>query len=234
MSSKDGFQRLKVFWYFCEHGTSTGLQLEAGAMPHLRRLLLDFQASDTDFVLGIQHLSCLVQVRATIYLGPTSTTASAAEAEAHIRDQVSENPNNPVLEFNKKHQGHLLPRPGQPSNVKPAEESSVIAIHSLDEWSIKIEEAQSTNKLVVIQFTARWCRPSRTIAPFFAHLANKFPNAIFLKVDIDEMEDIAQQFQVTGAPIFLFMNGGEVKDRLRGANKEELAEKLELQMALML
>ncbi|OEL34673.1 Thioredoxin H-type [Dichanthelium oligosanthes] len=73
-----------------------------------------------------------------------------------------------------------------------------------------IEEANSSNKLVVIKFTASWCRPSRIIAPFFADLAKNFPDVIFLKVDIDDMEDIAEQFRVRGAPYFLFMKGGEV------------------------
>ncbi|KAL6653892.1 hypothetical protein ACP70R_008816 [Stipagrostis hirtigluma subsp. patula] len=228
VTGEDGFQCLKVFWYFCEHGASTGLQFEAGAMPQLRRLLLDFSASETEFVSGIQHLSCLVQVCATIYSGLTLT---ASAAEANIRDQVSQNPNHPLLELKRKRQGRLLPRPGPPSSVKPAKES-VTAIHSLGEWSIMIDEANRTNKLAVINFTATWCRPSRVIGPVFADLANKFPNVIFLKVDIDEMETIAEQFGIRSAPIFLFMKGGEVKDKVRGADKEELVEKLELQVAL--
>lgn len=229
VSSKDGFQRLKVFWYVCEHGASTGLQFEEGAMPHLRRLLIDFQSSGTDhFVLGIQHFSCLMQVRATIYCGPATSTEVSA-AETHIRDQVSQNPNNPVLEFNRKRKGRLVRRLGPPSNVKP---SAVIKIRSLDQWTI-MTELEAKNKLVVVEFTASWCGPSRSIAPFFAYLANKFPDAIFLKVDIDDMKYIAEAYEVSGAPIFLFMNKGKVKDTLRGAHKEELFEKIQLQMALL-
>jgi len=139
VSSKDGFQCLKVFWYCCEHGTASGLQFEAGAMPHLRRLLLDINASATDFVSGIWHLSCLIQVRGTIYCGSTST-ASALEAsirdqvsenpsalEASIRDQVSENPNKPLLELNRKCKGRLLPRP------EPPLEESVVEIQDEEE-----------------------------------------------------------------------------------------------------
>nr|UBY07294.1 NBS-LRR disease resistance protein [Dasypyrum villosum] len=164
VSSKDGFQRLKVFWYVCEHGAWTGLQFEEGSMPHLRRLLIDFQSSeDTDFVLGIQHFSCLVQVRATIYCEPTSTTVSAAES--HIRDQVSQNPQQ------------------SPTGIQ-----------------------------------------QKTSRPF---------DAIFLKVDIDDMKYIAEAYKVSGAPVFLFMNKGKVKDTLRGAHKEELFEKIQLQMALL-
>ncbi|EMS53986.1 Disease resistance protein RPM1 [Triticum urartu] len=229
VSSKDGFQRLKVFWYVCEHGAWTGLQFEEGSMPHLRRLLIDFQSSeDTDhFVLGIQHFSCLVQVRATIYCEPTSTTVSAAET--HIRDQVSQNPNNPLLEFNRKRRGRLVRRLGPLSNVKE-QPSAVIKIRSLDDWTMMIEQ---DNKLLVIEFTASWCGASSIIAPFFAHLANRFPDAIFLEVDIDDMKYIAEAYEVDGAPMFLFMNKREVKDTLRGAHKEELLEKIQLQMALL-
>ncbi|CAL4894360.1 unnamed protein product [Urochloa decumbens] len=67
-------------------------------------------------------------------------------------------------------------------------EGSVIAIHSLDEWSIQIEEANSAKKLVVIDFTATWCGPCRIIAPVFADLAKKNPNVVFLKVDVDELK----------------------------------------------
>uniref|UniRef100_K3ZB53 Thioredoxin domain-containing protein n=1 Tax=Setaria italica TaxID=4555 RepID=K3ZB53_SETIT len=78
------------------------------------------------------------------------------------------------------------PAPAPPP-VGPAE-GSVIAIHSLDEWSIQIEEAISKNKLVVIDFTASWCPPCRTIAPIFAEMAKKNSNVVFLKVDVDEMK----------------------------------------------
>ncbi|XBI23345.1 hypothetical protein VPH35_051915 [Triticum aestivum] len=233
VSSKDGFQRLKVFWYVCEHGAWTGLQFEQGSMPHLRRLLIDFQSSEDDtdhFVLGIQHFSCLVQVRATIYCEPTSTTVVSA-AETHIRDQVSQNPNNPLLEFNRKRRGRLVRRLGPLSNVKE-QPSAVIKIRSLDDWTMMIE--QKDKKLLVVEFTASWCRASRSIAPFFAFLANKFPDAIFLQVDIDGMKYIAEAYKVDGAPMFLFMNKGKVKDTLRGAHKEELFEKLQLQMALVM
>ncbi|KAI5003959.1 hypothetical protein ZWY2020_031202 [Hordeum vulgare] len=238
VSSKDGFQILKVFWYVCEHGAWTGLQFEQGSMPHLRRLVIDFQSSepeDTDFVLGIQHFSCLVQVRATIYCEPTSTTVSAAET--NIRDQVSQNLNNPLLEFNRKRRGRLVRRLGplSNSNSNVKKPSAVIEIRSLDHWWTMMTQ-QEDNKLLVIEFTASWCGPSLSIAPFFAGLANNFPDAIFLKVDIDDPETkyIAQHLEVDGAPSFLFMNRGEVKDRLRGAREGELFKKLQLQMALIM
>ncbi|XP_062181438.1 thioredoxin H-type-like [Phragmites australis] len=112
-----------------------------------------------------------------------------------------------------------------------AAEGSVIAIHSLDEWSIQIEEANSAKKLVVIDFTASWCGPCRIMAPIFADMAKKYPNVVFLKVDVDEIKTIAEQFSVEAMPTFLFMKEGDVKDRVVGAMKEELPKRLQLLMA---
>ncbi|CAN6341463.1 unnamed protein product [Urochloa humidicola] len=117
-----------------------------------------------------------------------------------------------------------------PAPAAPAE-GSVIAVHSLDEWSIYIESANSAKKLVVIDFTASWCGPCRIIAPVFADLAKKFPDVVFLKVDVDELKAIAEQFSVEAMPTFLFMKEGDVKDRVVGAVKDELAKKVELHAA---
>uniref|UniRef100_A0A0E0J8Z4 Thioredoxin domain-containing protein n=1 Tax=Oryza nivara TaxID=4536 RepID=A0A0E0J8Z4_ORYNI len=46
-------------------------------------------------------------------------------------------------------------------------------------------------KLVVIEFGASWCEPSRRIAPVFAEYAKEFAGVVFLKFDIDELEEIA-------------------------------------------
>jgi disease resistance protein RPM1 len=157
VSSKDGFQRLKVLWYNSQYGGGMGLHFVTGAMPQLRRLRVDLDARGTlskydDFDIGIQHLPCLVHVHATIDWMSTTLTPSEVDAvEDEIRNKVSLYPNNPVLELNRKMQ-----RP-----VRKAAEELVIAVHNLEEWSKKIDPS----KLVVIHFTTGWCKASRKMAP---------------------------------------------------------------------
>ncbi|KAL5215235.1 hypothetical protein ABZP36_004387 [Zizania latifolia] len=75
---------------------------------------------------------------------------------------------------------------------------------------------------VVIDFTASWCGPCRIIAPVFADLTKKHPNVVFLKVDVDELKPIAEQFSVEAIPTFLFMKEGDVKDRVVGSPVESV------------
>jgi thioredoxin 1 len=40
---------------------------------------------------------------------------------------------------------------------------------------------------MVIDFSASWCGPCRFIEPAFKELASRFSDAIFVKVDVDEL-----------------------------------------------
>ncbi|TVU24758.1 hypothetical protein EJB05_27212, partial [Eragrostis curvula] len=102
---KNGFRCLRVFWFICQYNGGMGLQFEAGVMPQLQRLWLEFDVKQTESEFGradfgIQFLACLVQVHATINCGK-STAASVEAVEAAMRSQVCQNPNNPMLEITR-------------------------------------------------------------------------------------------------------------------------------------
>ncbi|CAN6290468.1 unnamed protein product [Urochloa humidicola] len=105
--------------------------------------------------------------------------------------------------------------------------TQISVITSLQEWGKRIDP----RKLVVVHFSAGWCRASRKISPVFADLAKKFRNVVFLEVNVDvyEMESVLTAFSVNGVPTFVFMKWGYVKDRVIGADKEVLEEVLEEQ-----
>nr|ABA97121.1 Thioredoxin family protein [Oryza sativa Japonica Group] len=75
-------------------------------------------------------------------------------------------------------------------------------------------------KLVVIEFGASWCEPSRRIAPVFAEYAKEFAGVVFLKFDIDELEEIADSYDVNGVvPTFTFVKAGQKIDMIQGARR---------------
>ncbi|BAF20983.1 thioredoxin H1 [Oryza sativa Japonica Group] len=103
-----------------------------------------------------------------------------------------------------------------------AEEGVVIACHNKDEFDAQMTKAKEAGKVVIIDFTASWCGPCRFIAPVFAEYAKKFPGAVFLKVDVDELKEVAEKYNVEAMPTFLFIKDGAEADKVVGARKDDL------------
>ncbi|OIW03514.1 hypothetical protein TanjilG_31027 [Lupinus angustifolius] len=107
-----------------------------------------------------------------------------------------------------------------------AEEGQVIGVHTVQAWEEHIQKGNETKKLIVVDFTATWCGPCRFIAPIFAEIAKKTPEVTFLKVDVDELKTVAEEWGVEAMPTFLFVKEGKVVDKVVGANKEDLHLKI--------
>nr|2YPM_A Chain A, LAFCA THIOREDOXIN [synthetic construct] len=96
----------------------------------------------------------------------------------------------------------------------------VIQVTNKDEFESILSEA---DKLVVVDFTATWCGPCKMIAPKFEELSEEYPdNVVFLKVDVDEVEDVAAEYGISAMPTFQFFKNGKKVDELTGANQEKL------------
>ncbi|XP_057529255.1 thioredoxin H1-like [Amaranthus tricolor] len=103
-----------------------------------------------------------------------------------------------------------------------AEEGQVISCHTVESWEEQLTKANESKKLMVVDFTASWCGPCRFIAPILAELARRLPQVIFVKVDVDELKDIARDWAIEAMPTFMFLRDGKIIDKVVGAKKEEL------------
>jgi len=94
-----------------------------------------------------------------------------------------------------------------------------------DEFSTLFNGA-GPSKLVVVEFNATWCGPCQKIHPVFIQLAQKFPQALFLGVDVDRCRETAVQYGVTAMPTFILFRNRTRLDLVRGAHAQELEEKI--------
>lgn len=88
------------------------------------------------------------------------------------------------------------------------------------------ELTQAGGKLVVADFTSARCGPCQRIAPFFEEMATKFPNALFLKIDVDQCSSSAASQGVSSAPTFIFYRNKTKLDTLKGADPEALEARI--------
>nr|ACJ12082.1 thioredoxin [Bombina orientalis] len=97
-------------------------------------------------------------------------------------------------------------------------------IENLEEFKQALVDAG--DKLVVVDFTATWCGPCKMIAPFFKSLSEKYPDVVFLKVDVDDAQDVAASCDIKCMPTFHFYKNGEKVHDFSGANQNTLEQKV--------
>lgn len=96
----------------------------------------------------------------------------------------------------------------------------VAAITSKKEFT----DALSHDGLVVVDFFATWCGPCKMIAPLLDKFSAEYNQAKFIKVDVDEFGEIAQEYEVSSMPTVIFFKGGEVVNKVIGANPGALKQ----------
>ncbi|GJM96943.1 hypothetical protein PR202_ga13827 [Eleusine coracana subsp. coracana] len=106
--------------------------------------------------------------------------------------------------------------------------SAVVAAHSTATWDQQWEAHKSSGKLLVVDFSASWCGPCRFIEPAFKEMASRFTDAIFVKIDVDELAEVARTWKVEAMPTFVLVKAGKEVSRVVGAKKDELERKVRM------
>ncbi|XP_011085782.1 thioredoxin H2 [Sesamum indicum] len=106
------------------------------------------------------------------------------------------------------------------------ESSRVIAFHSSQRWQLHFNSSKQLNKLMVVDFSATWCGPCKFMEPVFNNLSAKYSDVDFVKIDVDELSDVSREFGVQAMPTFLLLKQGKEVERVVGAKKDELEQKI--------
>lgn len=82
-------------------------------------------------------------------------------------------------------------------------------------------EVVNSDKPVLIDFYATWCGPCKMLTPVLDGVAAKRDDVKFVRINVDDCEEIAEQFGVMSIPMLVVMDKGEVKNTSVGYIGEE-------------
>ena len=91
-------------------------------------------------------------------------------------------------------------------------------IQNKEEFDSAIKEG-----LVLVDFFATWCGPCKMLSPVLEEVANENQNLNVLKIDVDEVGELAARYGIQAIPtLILFKDGNKVAVRMGYQNKNQL------------
>lgn len=65
------------------------------------------------------------------------------------------------------------------------------------------QQVVEDNETVFVDFWAEWCGPCKAFGPVFEAASEKYPDAVFAKVDTEEQRELAGAFQIMSIPTLM-------------------------------
>ena len=72
----------------------------------------------------------------------------------------------------------------------------------------------------ILQFTASWCQPCKTLSPIMEKLKSE-GKINYRKIDVDTDTELSVKYGVRNIPTLILLENGEAKNRLTGVQSEQ-------------
>lgn len=73
---------------------------------------------------------------------------------------------------------------------------------------------------VVVDFFADWCGPCKMLGPVLEKVSEDYSDVKFVKVNVDENEDLAAEFGIMSIPAVFMLKDGQIVNKFVGAKPE--------------
>lgn len=94
-------------------------------------------------------------------------------------------------------------------------------VQSIAEYDEEIKQGK-----VLVDLFASWCGPCRMLAPIVEQVEQEHPEIKFLKVDVDELPQVAARYDVVSIPTLVVLENGQLKQKAVGFMPKPNVEKL--------
>lgn len=86
------------------------------------------------------------------------------------------------------------------------------------------EEVLKADKKVLVDFYADWCGPCKMLAPIVEEVASEHENLKVVRINVDNEESIAMNYQIMSIPTLVLIKDGKEVDRVVGAVQKKVIE----------
>ena len=89
------------------------------------------------------------------------------------------------------------------------------------------KEVLEERKTVLVDFYADWCGPCKMLSPVIASVAKENDDIKVVKINIDQEQDLATEYNIMSIPTLLvFKNGKETNRTIGFVDKSEILDLL--------
>ncbi len=103
-------------------------------------------------------------------------------------------------------------------NIYEKEKIEIMEIENAEQFQKEVIEE---NEIVFVDFYATWCNPCKVMSPIIEEIAKEHKDVKFVKVDVDNNEELAIKYNVMSIPTMFIIKNGKVTKKFVGIVSKE-------------